>query len=305
MIVVAGEALIDLIIDPAGSLNARPGGGPYNAARTIGRLGSSCTFLGVLSDDYFGEMLRRGLEDCDVSLGCPTPTPAPSTLAVARLSEQGSATYRFYLDGTSLPMLSAREAWDGLPDEYTALHVGTLGIVVEPTASVLEAVVESASHDHLIMLDPNCRPAVVTDRHRFSARVQRLLAHADLVKVSDEDVEFLLPDGGWGELIAPQLARGAVVLHTAGGGPITIMTAEGTATVESRKGEIVDTVGAGDIFGATALWAMTEAGWRKGRRMSLAEIVPCVETAAAAAFFACQRAGAEPPTRSELAAVQG
>lgn len=300
MIVVAGEALIDLIIDPAGGLVARPGGGPYNAARTIGRLGAPATFLGMLSDDHFGRMLHDGLTHAGVHLGCPTPTAAPTTLAVAELSDKGSASYRFYLDGTSLPTLSAREAWDGLPDDYTALHVGTLGIVVEPTAAVLEALVESAAAKHLIMLDPNCRPAVVPDRTRFSARVQRLLRRADLVKVSDEDVDFLLPDGGWDELIAPELDRGAVVLHTAGSEPTTITTSEGTASVESRKGEIVDTVGAGDIFGATALWAMVEAGWRKGHPLPLAEIVPCVETAAAAAFFACQRAGAEPPTRAEL-----
>jgi fructokinase len=300
MIVVAGEALIDLIVDPDGALQAVPGGGPYNAARALGRLGADCTYLGVLADDHFGQILRSELSTASVRLGCPAATSAPTTLAVAQLTADGSASYRFYLEGTSLPMLSAREAWTGLPDEFTALHVGTLGIVVEPTASVLEQLVEESSADHLIMLDPNCRPAAVTDQPAFRSRVLRLMGRADLIKVSDDDIAYLFPDGGFEEALPEIVGAGTIVLHTAGSGPIDVYTHDGHGAVHPPAGEIVDTVGAGDIFGATALWALLEQGWAKGDPWGIERVLPAVRIAAVAAHLACQRAGAQPPLLSEL-----
>jgi fructokinase len=303
VIVVAGEALMDLIVSPSGTLQARPGGGPYNAARTLGLLGAQCTYLGVLADDYFGVQLRNRLLESNVRIGCASVTNAPSTLAVAQLSEDGSASYRFYLEGTSLPMLSAKEAWAGLPESYAALHVGTLGLVVEPTASVLETLVDHAATDHLIMLDPNCRPAVVTDRDAFRARMLRMIRQADLIKVSEDDVTFLFPEGGFDEVIDKAVARGAIVLHTAGADPIDVYAHDGRTQVMPAQGDIVDTVGAGDIFGATVLWALLEQGWGKGQRWGVDQVAPAVRTGATAAHIACQRAGAEPPTLDELTAT--
>ena len=302
MIVVAGEALMDLIVSPAGTLQARPGGGPYNAARTLGLLGAECTYLGVLADDYFGVQLRQRLVDSNVHIGCTKATDAPSTLAVAQLSEDGSASYRFYLEGTSLPMLSAKEAWAGLPEAYDALHVGTLGLVVEPTASVLETLVDHAAANHVIMLDPNCRPAVVNDRGAFRDRTLRMIDKADLIKVSEDDVSFLFPDGGFDTVIERAVSRGAIILHTAGADPIDVYAHDGRAQVTPAQGEIVDTVGAGDIFGATVLWALLEQGWGKGQRWSVDQVAPAVRTGATSAHIACQRAGAEPPTLAELTA---
>ena len=302
MIVVAGEALMDLIVSPAGTLQARPGGGPYNAARTLGLLGAECPYLGVLADDYFGSQLRQRLLDSNVRIGCSSITTAPSTLAVAQLSPDGSASYRFYLEGTSLPMLSAKEAWAGLPEAYDALHVGTLGLVGEPTASVLETLVDHAAADHVIMLDPNCRPAVVTDLPAFRDRILRMIDKADLIKVSEDDVSFLFPDGGFDEVIESAVARGAIVLHTAGADPIDVYAHGVTAQVVPAQGGSVDTVGAGDIFGATVLWALLENGWGKDLRWGVDQVAPAVRTGATAAHIACQRAGAEPPTLAELKA---
>ena len=302
MIVVAGEALIDLIVSPDGTMKAIPGGGPYNAARTLGALGSDCTFLGVLADDYFGRLLRRGLLDADVTIGCTETTSAPSSLAVAELGEEGAATYRFYLEGTSLPMLSAKEAWAGMPDSFDALHVGTLGLVVEPTASVLETLVEDSAADHLIMLDPNCRPHAVNDFEAFRERILRLVEFADVLKVSDDDVSFLFPDGGFDEVVADVVGRGGVVLYTAGSHPIDVYARDGRGTVIPETGEIVDTVGAGDIFGATVLWALLQDGWHKGANWGIDQVLPAVRTGSVAAGIACERAGAEPPRLLELTA---
>ena len=302
-IVVAGEALIDLIVDVDGGLTAVAGGGPYNAARTLGLLGADCSFLGMVSDDHFGRLLRRRLEDSGVHLAVSEPTAAPTTLAVAQLSTAGAADYRFYLQGTSVSMLTAKEAWAGLPEHYEALHVGTLGLVVEPTASVLEALVSEAAENHVIMLDPNCRPKVITDFDAFRDRVLRVWRQADIVKVSDDDVAFLFPDGGFDTQVADVVARGGVVLLTAGEEPIDVFSGDGRGVVKPSTGDVVDTVGAGDIFGATALWALLRNGWRKGARWSPDQVLPAVRLGSKAAHLACQRAGAEPPTLDELHAA--
>lgn len=302
MIVVAGEALVDLIVSPGGSLRAVPGGGPYNAARTLGLLGEDVSFLSVLSDDYFGRQLRKSLYASNVKVAVQTPTSVPTTLAVAELSGEGSATYRFYLEGTSLPMLSAREAWGSLPADYDALHIGTLGLVVEPTASVLEALVEEEAAKRLVMLDPNCRPAVVDDFSAFSERMMRLFGKADVIKVSDDDVRFLFPHGGFDEAVREVTTRGGLVLHTAGPGPIDVYAHDGHDVVVPDRSDVVDTVGAGDIFGATVLWALLRDGLTKGQRWGLEQVLPAVRTGATAAQIACQRSGAEPPTREELLA---
>ncbi len=300
MIVVAGEALIDLIVDPEGGLRAVPGGGPFNAARTLGLLGADCSYLGLLADDHFGEVLRSELAAANVKLACPTPTTAPTSLAVAQLNSSGSANYRFYLEGTSLSMLSARAAWDGLPAEFDALHIGTLGILVEPTASVLASVAEASAADHLIMLDPNCRPAVVADYPAFRDRVIRLMNLADLIKLSDEDAAYLFPQGGFESFATDLTVAGKVVLLTAGAGPIGVFTPWGRGVVHPPTGEIVDTVGAGDVFGGTVLWALMRHGWQKGCELELDEVLAAVEVAAVAAHMTCQRAGAQPPTLAEL-----
>lgn len=302
-IVVAGEALIDLIVGVDGGLTAVPGGGPYNAARTLGRLGAECAFLGMISDDHFGRVLREHLEASGVRLAVSQSTPAPSTLAVAQLSRGGAADYRFYLQGTSVSMLTAKEAWAGLPSEFDALHVGTLGLVVEPTASVLEALVDDAAANHVIMLDPNCRPKVINDFATFRDRVLRVWRKADIVKVSDDDVAFLFPEGGFEAEIQQVVDRGGIVLHTAGPQPIDVFSGGGRGLVSPATGGVVDTVGAGDIFGATVLWALLQDGWNQGAAWTPEQVLPAVRLGSRAAHIACQRAGAEPPTLAELQAA--
>lgn len=302
-IVVAGEALVDLIVGVDGGLTAVPGGGPYNAARTLGLLGADCSFLGMISDDHFGHVLRKRLEDSGVHLAVADATTAPSTLAVAQLSRGGAADYRFYLQGTSVSMLTAKEAWAGLPEKFDAFHVGTLGLVVEPTASVLEALVDEAAADHVIMLDPNCRPKVITDFASFRDRVLRVWHQADIVKVSDDDVAFLFPDGGFDDEVTRVVERGGVVLHTAGAQPIDVFSGGGRGLESPDTGGVVDTVGAGDIFGATVLWALLADGWHKGAGWTPDQVLPAVRLGSKAAHIACQRAGAEPPTLAELQAA--
>jgi fructokinase len=180
VIVVAGESLIDLIVSEDGGVEAIPGGGPYNAARTLGRLGQPVSFLGRLSADRFGSMLRAGLEADGVDTSLAPTTDAPTLLAVAELDAGGGATYHFYADGTAAPGLSAGDLPDGLPPPTTALLVGTLGLVFEPMAATIEALVSSAGPGVLVMADPNCRPTAIQDAVAYRNRIARILARVDV-----------------------------------------------------------------------------------------------------------------------------
>ncbi len=304
MILVGGEALIDLVLQADGSLAAIPGGGPFNTARTIGRLGLPVAFIGRLSTDHFGGRLRAGLDADGVDASLAPSTDDPTTLAVAELDEDGVARYRFYLEGTSAAGLRP-DALPSLADRLvTAIHIGTLGLVLEPLADAIEALVAAAPEDALVMLDPNCRPSATTDRDAYLGRVTRLLARADVVKVSAEDLAYLYPDLAAAAAATRLLNAGPrVVLWTDGGAGVRVVTARGTTTIAAPAVAVVDTVGAGDAFGGGFLAAWIGSG--RGR-VELDDGDEALHAATAhavrVASFTCTRAGAEPPTAAELAA---
>jgi fructokinase len=297
MIVVGGEALVDLVIDPDGSVTATLGGGPFNTARTIGRLESDVAFLGALSRDRFGTLLHCQLLADRVADSLVQFTELPTTLASAELDDRGAASYRFYISDTAAPNLHPLP----LPEQVSILHIGTLGLVFEPMASTLEAIVRHIGDDILVLLDPNCRPAVTTDRVGYLARLERMLRRADVVKVSTDDLDFISP-GDHPAGTRTLLDGGArVVLHTDGGSSVHVHWATGeTATVPVPAVEVVDTIGAGDAFGgAFAAW-WDQAGLGRGQLLEHDAVSAAVGAAVEVAAVNCSRVGAQPPRRSEL-----
>ena len=168
VIVVGGEALVDLVVGGDDELAGHLGGGPFNCARTLGRLEQPVAYLGRISSDRFGARLREALRADGVSLEAVVDTEDPTTLALAELDEEGAATYRFYFEGTSVPGLTPEAALSVLPERVGMIHVGTLGLVFEPVADALEAVVAQAG-DALVMVDLNIRP----HGHRRRGRLSR------------------------------------------------------------------------------------------------------------------------------------
>lgn len=249
MITVAGEALIDLVIDASGSVTPLPGGAPFNVARTIARLGGDCQFLGRLSDDGFGEQLRASLEEAGVRIAVPAPTPAPTTLALARIDALGSAEYKFYLQGTSAAQLTHADVPAEVLDGSEALALGGLGLVAEPTASSLTALIGQRPPGATILLDPNCRPAAVTDLVAYRERIDTFIRQVDIVKVSTDDLRFLRPGEPWRAAARGLLELGpAAVLVTDGPSPAMVLTESHERSIPVPFVEVVDTIGAGDAF---------------------------------------------------------
>jgi fructokinase len=300
-VVVAGEALIDLILRPDGSVAAAAGGGPFNAARTLARLGVDTVFLGGLSDDRFGQLLRGRLEDDGVRLGMPDPVDRPTSLAVAELDDGGAATYRFYLTGTAAPEVSDADAHGTVTADTTVLHLGTLGLVLEPMATSLERLVADVPDSVLVFLDPNCRPRIIDDPDAYRARLHRVLARADIVKVSGDDLEWLDPEASVMDTARSLLAHGpSVVLFTDGAAAVHVLTAIGSFSLPVPAVSVVDTVGAGDSFGGGFLATWVGAGLGRDDLSDLDAVSRAVQRAIVVAGITCTRAGAEPPHLTEL-----
>ncbi len=296
-ILVAGEALYDLVAAGGGELRGRPGGGPFNTARTIGRLRQPVAFLGRVSTDGLGEELERLLAADGVDLGGVVHTAEPTTLALAYLDVAGAASFRFYQAGTSVPGLTARAALAALPPGVSAVHVGGLGLMLEPIAGALEAVVDELADRTLIVVDPNCRPGVIDDAAAYRARLARILGHSHLVKVSVEDLAWLDPGRPPVAAARALLELGpAAALLTCGAEGATAIGPWGEIAVPSPAARVVDTIGAGDAFtgGFLAWWRSRGLG-----RDALGEaelVVGATEFAVAVASLTCGRPGASPPT---------
>jgi fructokinase len=303
LILVAGEALIDLVPDSesAESLAAHPGGGPFNAARTIGRLERPVAYLGRLSRDHFGQRMEALLAEDDVRLDAIVHTDEPTTLALADVDPQGVARYRFYTEGTAAAGLTAQEALAARPDEVEIVHVGTLALVLEPVASALEAVIERLSGHAMIVIDPNIRPDIITDPDGYRARLARVLARSHVVKVSEEDLDWLAPGRRSVDAMRDLLDSGpSVGLLTRGPSGALVVTRTAEVAVPAPRTKVVDTIGAGDAFGGGFVAWWHARGLGREDLGVIDTVVQATEFACLVAARTCARPGASPPHLSEL-----
>jgi fructokinase len=301
LIVVAGEALIDLVPGPGDALAAHLGGAPFNTARALGRLERPVAYLGRISTDRFGARLTGALAADGVQLDAHVGTDDPTTLALVELDAGGSATYRFYIDGTSAPGLTPEAALAALPPGAGFLHIGALGLAVEPAAAALEALARELHGRAVVMVDPNCRPAVIADAAAYRARLARVFSLADVAKVSEEDLAWLAPWLPARDAARALLGQGpAVVLLTLGGEGAVALTAHGETAIDAPRVDVVDTIGAGDAFSGGWLAWWSERGLGRDDLANARAVAEATRFACLVAARTCARAGAEPPRRSEL-----
>jgi fructokinase len=301
MILVAGESLIDLIVGPDDGVHASPGGGPFNAARTIARLGEPTRFLGRFSADPFGQLLIGKLVQDGVEPAVPGWVAEPTALAIVALGGLGVPEYWFHLARTAAFVLDQPTAQRALQADVTAVHIGSLGLVVDPMASELERLVQQLSPDVLLLLDPNWRAQAIPDADAHRARLRRLLLRTDILKTSTEDLSFLVPGCGIADAARILLGWGArCVLVTDGPSSIHAFTSGDQIAVQVPPVEVVDTVGAGDAFGGAFLAWWAERGLARENLAHSPQLLAAVTAAARVASLTCARAGAEPPWRHEL-----
>jgi fructokinase len=254
------------------------------------------TYLGRLSTDRLGATHERMMLEDGVDLSATQRTDAPSTLALASLDEDGVASYSFYAAGTAAPGLTPAAALAALPLEVAALHVGTLGLVLEPLAAALEAVVARLAGRAMVVVDPNIRPWVIDAPDVYRARLEHVLQMTDLVKVSEEDLAWLDPSAPYPDAARALLSYGPkVVLLTQGPAGATIVTERGDFPVAPVPVDVVDTIGAGDAFsgGFLAWWSSHGLGREELSREGL--VVEAARFAAVVAARTVGAAGASPP----------
>lgn len=306
-ILVCGEALVDLVPVHEGPLLApKLGGGPFNVAVAIGRLGSSVAFLSRVSNDAFGEQILASLRDAGVDVSWVQRGDEPTTLAMTTLASDGSAQYSFYADGTADRLV--QDPGD-LPDEIAALSFGTLSLLYEPGASMYASLLHRAHEaGKLTMLDPNIRPAAIDSTSGditadgFRTRFASWLPSVDILKVSEDDSHWL-GLGANGTTVDDWLAAGVTaVIMTRGGDGISVFLKSGEISVPGVAVDVVDTIGAGDTVHGALLEFLNEESILTSHvlsEMSKEDWERALSFAARAAAITVSRPGADPPWASE------
>jgi fructokinase len=301
LIVVCGEALVDVIHNADGTQRSAPGGGPFNTARALARLGVHTAFLGRLSTDRFGRELETLLREDGVDLGLAGFGPEPTTIAIADIDRGGIARYRFEVDGTSAPNLTPESVPEDLGPDVRALHVGSLGLALEPMASTIAGLVARQRGKRFVMVDPNIRPGLGPE-DEYRARLRAVTSAATVVKASDADLSWLYPGVEMVKAARSMLDEGPVaVVVTLGAAGALALHRDVLARVPAPQVDVVDTIGAGDSFGAALLaWLAVRERLRPRFTLEERELRSALEFACLVAALTCTRAGAESPTRDEL-----
>jgi len=307
MILCCGEALIDMLPrQTAGGEAAfapHAGGAVFNTAIALARLGAATGFLTGLSRDLFGAMLEARLEESGVDAALAVRSDRPTTLAFVTLVD-GQARYAFYDENTAGRMLSRADLPE-VPADVGAMFFGGISLMVEPCAAAYEALMLREAPSRVTMIDPNIRPGFITDEPAYRARIERLLKAADLVKVSDEDLAWLVGPGAIPDQAARLRAMGpSVVFVTEGAKGATAFGPGAPVSVQANPVKVVDTVGAGDTFNAGVLAALDARGVLDkaalARGLSQDDLAAACDLGVRAAAVTVSRAGANPPRREEL-----
>lgn len=315
MILVCGEALIDLFVDtgdPEGlrdglAARAVAGGSPFNLAFGISRLGAGSGFLGGLSEDGFGRLLSARLESEGVDITHAKLSRRPTPLAVVATGADGHPAYTFHAENCAACDLTAEDVRFDLAG-VSAIALGSFPLILEPVGTTLVGLVERSAGRCVISIDPNLRPGLIPDLVLWHARFDGLVRHAAIVKVSVEDLEAAYGTEVDGAVIAAGWLAAGVQLVVVTDGPrgATAHHACGTVAVPGRAVRVVDTVGAGDSFHAAMLARLERDGGLTREAIAGLDrdrLHALLTEAAVAAGITCSRRGADLPTLDAVRAA--
>ena len=290
---VCGEVLIDEL--PSGAV---VGGGPANTAKALARLGHEVAFIDGISTDAYGVKARAELAADGVDLSLAMTCDLPTSVAQVTLAADGGASYVFKLEKTAT--FDFNSSWLPDPSRYKpqVLYIGTLATLVQPGADVLFDWALECADFAPVVFDPNIRPQVLSDREKYVALVEKWIGISSVVKLSDDDFEWLYP-GKSPESVAEQWLQGgvALVVMTRGKAGLVGYTSDGVVEVAGVKVNVVDTVGAGDTVGAIVVQGLITDGLLNMRGSTLKDVL---HRAAVAAAITCSRMGAQPPYAHEI-----
>ena len=306
MILCCGEALIDMLPRDLASggtgFAAHSGGSVFNTAIALGRLGAEVGFVSGVSTDMFGEQLIDSLAASNVDSSLCVRSNRPTTLAFVRLTG-GEADYAFFDENSAGRMFSERDLPD-LSAAVAALHFGAISLIAEPCGSAYEALMHREHGSRVISLDPNIRPGFITDRQAHLARMRRMIAMSDIVKLSDADLAWFDGTRPFEDQARDWLGQGVKLIVLTGGKEGAIgMTRNARAEVPAVPVDVVDSVGAGDTFNAGLLSALERGGYLARDRLASLDdktLKDILSFAAKAAAVTVSRAGANPPWAHEL-----
>lgn len=300
---VVGESLVDVVVGVDGLEHRMPGGSPMNVAVGLARLGVRTALLTALGDDDDGRLIAAHLASAGVTLAEGSATPGSSTsTALARLAGDGSASYEFDLRWEIAPDRR-------LPADAVALHTGSIAAVMAPGAARVLELFEQAGPGVLRSFDPNARPAITPDRAAALEWVERFGRHADILKLSDEDAAWLLPGMDPEDVADWALGLGVgLFAMTRGADGCVLATARYRVEQPGIRTRVVDTIGAGDAFTSALVAGVTRWGLAGvlssgALEQDAAEALATLAQRAASATVA--RAGAQPPTWSEVIQESG
>ncbi|MBL6946462.1 MAG: carbohydrate kinase [Rhodospirillales bacterium] len=306
MILCCGEALIDFlpVKTEAGDIAFQPfnGGSVYNVAIALGRLGIDVGFFGGVSEDLFGRSLAEGLKASKVDLSFAVRSDRSSTLAFVKFNE-GDAEYAFVDDGSAGRMLAESDIPD-FPESVNALHFGSISLIPDPGGATFETMAVRNAKTRLISFDPNIRPGLIDDRAAYLRRFETLVGCADILKLSDADLNWLAPEADPRALAREWIGRGVgLVIVTRGNEGAIAYTAGEVVASKPLQVRVADTIGAGDTFMAGMLAHLENAGILTPDSvagMDRNSVMAALDFATRAAAITVSRPGADPPWADEL-----
>ena len=308
MITIGGENLIDYVQtemkDGLPVYTAIPGGSCYNVAIAAARQGQTVSYVTPISTDSLGNVLAQRLIDDGIQLATPR-TDAPTSLAVVSVNN-GQPSYQFYRSDTADRQITPDTLDAAISDQTRVFHIGSLALIEGADADLWEQRFETlAANDVITSLDPNARPVVVKDKEPYVARLLRVMKNARVLKLSDEDLEYLAPDQPLMdafEHICSQTQAAIIILTKGADGAVVRCGSTQFDVAATQANPLVDTVGAGDTFMGTLLVEISKTGLSASNLGSIAEddLKRIVTRAAKAAALNCQSAGCNPPYEQDL-----
>lgn len=310
MIIVCGDVLIDFIPDKtkdgADCYCPAPGGSCANISVAIGRLGGQVGFMGGVSIDFWGEKLMEFLETSKVDTRYVARGNQQTTLAFVELGNEEPA-YAFY-DENTVSRLWVRSQSPGFTDDVNLIHIGSTSLIEPPISDSCEQMFKAEKGRRILSIDPNCRPSNTHHPAVYRARMARLIAMADIIKLSKSDLQFLLPDTSLDEAAQTWIEQGTSIVIITRGSQGVLCYLPGQEVIEVAPDyidEVVDTIGAGDTFMAATLAFLQKKGLLtldRIRKIGVGEITEALKYASVAAAMICERRGANPPWEKEVTA---